>query len=73
MDYLEHVTIDGDRWDLVAWRYYGDALRIEELIRVNAHVAITPTIKGGTRLVIPFLDLSKRISSDKLPPWKRNA
>ncbi|MEI4920417.1 tail protein X, partial [Klebsiella pneumoniae] len=25
MDYLEHLTRDGDRWDLLAWHYYGDA------------------------------------------------
>ena len=26
MRYLEHITTDGERWDNLAWHYYGDAL-----------------------------------------------
>ncbi|MDI4583123.1 hypothetical protein E7X33_28695, partial [Klebsiella pneumoniae] len=25
MRYLEHITTDGERWDNLAWHYYGDA------------------------------------------------
>ncbi len=24
--FLEHVTRDGERWDSLAWQYYGDPL-----------------------------------------------
>ncbi|HDY1642291.1 TPA: tail protein X, partial [Escherichia coli] len=26
MMFLEHVTRDGERWDSLAWQYYGDPL-----------------------------------------------
>lgn len=40
MRYLEHVTTDGERWDNLAWRYYGDALAYERIIAEigRAHV-----------------------------------
>ena len=28
MEYIEHITLDGDRWDQIATLYYGDASRI---------------------------------------------
>ena len=31
MEYIEHITLDGDRWDQIATLYYGDANRISPL------------------------------------------
>ena len=31
MEYIEHITLDGDRWDQIATLYYGDASRISPL------------------------------------------
>ncbi|MBJ3537853.1 tail protein X, partial [Salmonella enterica subsp. enterica serovar Derby] len=44
MRYLEHVTTDGERWDNLAWRYYGAALAYERIIAANPHVAILPVL-----------------------------
>lgn len=35
MRYLEHVTSEGERWDNLAWRFYGDALAYERIIVVT--------------------------------------
>ena len=32
---LRHLTREGDRWDLIAWRYYGNPLEISRLIAAN--------------------------------------
>ena len=35
MEYIEHITLDGDRWDQIAHLYYGDASRISPLAEAN--------------------------------------
>ena len=39
---LLHVTVQGDRWDLLAWRYYRDPLAYEQIIDANPDVPIAP-------------------------------
>ncbi|WP_298438080.1 tail protein X [Geobacter sp.] len=70
-DVLEHITRDGDRWDLLAWEYYGDATRYEPIIAANPEVMITPILPAGVRLVIPIIEDAELIDSEELPPWKR--
>lgn len=66
--YLEHETVEGERWDQLALRYYGDATAYEGIIAANTHVLITPTLQGGIRLRIPVIAKAV-VSSSKLPPW----
>lgn len=68
--WIPYQTIAGDRWDLIAWRMYGDAWGFERLIAANPHVAITPVLEGGITLRIPLLAPVELAATD-LPPWKR--
>ena len=70
-DYLEHVTTDGDRWDLLAHDYYGNAHEYERIIAANPAVAIIPILPGGITLRIPVIELTDAIANEDLPPWKR--
>lgn len=70
VEYVEHVTVDGDRWDLLAWRYYGDPHGYERIITANPEVAITAALPGGLSLRIPVISDAPAASAD-LPPWKR--
>jgi hypothetical protein len=76
MRYLLHVTGPSDRWDLLAWRYYGDANRIAPLIRANRALFIDGIIPAllppDLTLRVPVLD-PEPLASDLLPPWKRSA
>lgn len=67
---LIHVTVQGDRWDLLAWRYYRDPLAYERIIDANPGVPIAPVLPGALRLVIPVLTTTDILTTD-LPPWKR--
>ena len=67
---IEHITADGDRWDLLAWRHYGDATLYEGIIAANPAVMITPILPSGIRLSIPVIEESETLSED-LPPWKQ--
>ncbi|MCK9514073.1 MAG: tail protein X [Pigmentiphaga sp.] len=70
MKYVEHITVEGDRWDLLAWRYYGDPYLYEPIIAANVAVPIRPAIASGIRLRIPVLPDEQVLDRD-LPPWKR--
>ena len=67
--YLEHITSDNERWDLLAWRYYGDATRYEQIIVANPTVPIEPVLPSGVKLMIPVLDAADVPVSDPAP-WK---
>lgn len=66
----EHLTKDGERWDLIAFKWYGDPLLYEPIIRANPDVPITPSLPGGLTLWIPVIE-APVASLEELPPWKR--
>lgn len=68
--YIEYTTQDGDRWDLIALRSYGDPYGYEPIIVANPHVPIRATLPGGIRLVIPVRE-TPVLSDPAVPPWKR--
>lgn len=70
-EYLEHVTTEGDRWDLLADRYYGDPHLYGLITAANPHVALTPHLGAGVHLAIPVLEVEETVSTSELPPWKR--
>ena len=72
-EFIEHVTAEGDRWDLLAWKYYGNATQYERIVAVNAHVAIAPTLPSGIVLHIPVIEETPETQTSQggLPPWLR--
>lgn len=68
--FVEYVTQEGDRWDLIALRMYGDGDAYEPIIRANPHVPIRAVLPGGIRLVIPVRE-TPVLSDPAVPPWKR--
>lgn len=74
--HLIHTTKDGDRWDLIAWRYCGDVKQMKLLLEANReqwgdglHVA-PMVLPAGLDLVIPMIGPS--YDDAGLPPWKRD-
>ena len=72
MEYIEHKTIAGERWDQLAFRYYGNAMLYEPIIRANPYVVIEPILAEGIVLRIPLLEQTE-IAEDlgDLPPWRQ--
>lgn len=78
-EYFEHKTKEGERWDLLAYRYYGDADKMGVLIRTNqtlwdVDVGATPPmiLPSGWVIKIPVID-DDVIDETNLPPWKRQS
>jgi phage tail protein X len=69
--YLTHRTTEGERWDQIAYRYYGDPFAYADIIAANPELAITPTLPSGALLLIPVIERASTLSTDDLPPWKR--
>lgn len=67
--FLTHITTEGERWDQLATRYYGDPLAYERIVAANPHVPLATTLPGGLTLSIPVLE--QEDLSEELPPWLR--
>lgn len=76
--YIDHITGPSDRWDVLAYRYYGDANRTAPLIAANRELFGPPpspiplVLPPGVTIRVPILDPDP-IAQDLLPPWKRSA
>ncbi|HCE6987351.1 tail protein X [Pseudomonas aeruginosa] len=74
IDCIEHVTVEGERWDTLAWRYYGDPLAYGRIIEANPALDISSTLPSGLVVLVPVLPLaeaSQTLQDEELPPWKR--
>jgi hypothetical protein len=67
--YILHVTTAGERWDLLAWQYYGDPTDYSPIIMANPNVPIEPVFEAGISISVPIQQQSTVVTSD-LPPWK---
>lgn len=68
----------GERWDLLAFRYYADVGRQGEVIAANRHLfleelRIPSILPAGLVLRIPIREVagSTEAITSQLPPWKR--
>lgn len=70
MPYIIHIAAEGERWDTLAYRYYGNAFQYIPLVETNKALKITDLFSGGERVFIPVLPNEPQ-KSESLPPWKR--
>ncbi len=74
IDCIEHITQAGERWDTLAWRYYGDPLAYGRILAANPALDIGTTLPSGTVVLVPVLpqaEASQALPGEELPPWKR--
>jgi phage tail protein X len=66
------TTYDGERWDQLAFRAYGDATLMNLIIDANPTVSIDDRLTGGMVLVVPIVgNTTVKESTQGLPPWKQ--
>ncbi|WP_286190138.1 tail protein X [Labrenzia sp. R4_2] len=76
-EFLEHLTLPGDRWDTIAWAYYNDADAMDLIIEANRDLfledlsPVPPILPPGLRLRIPVVE-DTGLEESLLPPWKRS-
>lgn len=65
--FILHRTVAGQRWDSIAWQWYGDPTLVNPLIMTNPAVAIVATFDAGVELAVPIL--ANESAPVDLPPW----
>lgn len=70
--YKIHVAQVQERWDDLAYKYYGDCFKYKPIIEANPDVAISPFLPAGENIIIPFSEnITKTEDEDELPIWKQ--
>jgi phage tail protein X len=70
--FIPHLTTAGERWDTLAWKYYGDATLFGPIIQTNPQIAIEAVFEAGLNIGVPILVVNQSAQNQSdLPPWKR--
>lgn len=71
---LKHTVTAGERWDTLAWRYYGDPFAYGRIIEANPALNIVPVLPAGVTVLVPLLTVAQQVTqrdTSRLPFWKR--
>ena len=63
-----YTTIQGDTWDSIAYKVWGNEMYTDTLIKANLEHKETYIFSAGVVLTLPEITLKV---SESLPPWKR--
>ena len=70
--YVEHKAQAGERWDDIAYQYYGNCFQVNEIIDANPHIGISPFLPEGETIIVPILEKSnKQSTNESLPVWQQ--
>jgi phage tail protein X len=67
---LVHNTLPGDRWDRLAYFYYGDVAQMSLLIVSNKHLPVSEILPAGVQVFIPVMEATDDVANVGAPPWK---
>lgn len=63
----KYTTIQGDTWDSIAYKLYGDEKYMKDLIEANWPLLETLVFSSGTVITVPDLPAE---TDDGLPFWR---
>ncbi|MDA3731673.1 tail protein X [Niameybacter massiliensis] len=63
-----YITSQGDTWDMISYKVYGNEKYVDKLIQSNLLYKETIIFKANVELSIPEVQI---IQQSSLPPWKR--
>jgi phage tail protein X len=70
METTPYITQQGDRWELIAYKAYGDVTKQKEIIEANPDLALVVAFDEGVTIELPIIPETNTQTSN-LPPWKR--
>lgn len=63
-----YTTVQGDTWDIIAFKVYGEERYMSKLIEANLEYIDTFFFAAGVEIICP--DIEDKLPSS-LPPWKQ--
>ena len=63
-----YTTVQGDRWDLIAYKTLGSENYMSKIIETNIHLRREFIFPAGIELIIPDVETPV---DDNVPPWRR--
>lgn len=63
-----YTTVQGDEWDMIALKVYGDESYLNALLKANQKYNNIVVFSAGVKLLLPEIEVK---STTILPPWKR--
>lgn len=63
-----YTTIQGDTWDIISFKVYGDEKYMSDLLKSNPQHINTIFFSSGVEIICPDIDTEE---VQNLPPWKR--
>ncbi|MBR8701478.1 hypothetical protein IX317_002127 [Fusobacterium sp. DD29] len=65
-------TENGDTWDLIAYKIYGNELFMHDLMRANVNLIDIAVFDANIPIIVPLKSPTIDTNADaNLPPWKR--
>lgn len=65
----EYITVQGDTWDIIAKKVYGNEKLMIHMLRINPEWNQTVFFPSGVILEVPELEADD--TPVELPPWKQ--
>lgn len=62
-----YITLQGDAWDSIAYRLWGEERFFMELVKANPEHLDVVVFEAGVRLNVP--PMPERIVATEQPPW----
>lgn len=63
-----YKTIQGDTWDGMAYKFFGDEKYMENLIKANWPLADVLIFSSGTEIIVPDIEEEEDVD---LPVWRQ--
>lgn len=63
-----YTTSQGDTWDMISYKMYGNEKHVDTLIRANLSYRYIVIFSANETLTIPKIEV---VQQSALPPWKR--
>lgn len=69
-----YIAVQGDRWDSIYFKHYGDLIQngyqsgYNAFLLANVELLDIDVFEGGERVVVPVLELEE-VSYDIVPVW----
>lgn len=63
------TTLQGDAWDSIAYRLWGEERHMDRLVAANPDLADVLIFSAGVRLTVPEAPPPATVKTSELPPW----